>query len=137
LCLISEGGEERQEVAVNRTYRLEKLLPFTNYTFYVRVYSGQSASDQSARVVCRTGEGVPYTAPEVRLQALGPTSLKASWNLLSPEKALGLVTEHKIQWRKSGQKSANVDEVKADVLEYTITSKILFISYYNRYENVV
>lgn len=64
-------------------------------------------------------------APEVRLQASGPTSLKASWNLLTPEQALGQVTEHKIQWRKSGQKSANVDELKADVLDYTITGKYL------------
>lgn len=55
LCL--DGGEERQNVLVNQTYIVQKLPPYTNFTFYVRSYSSRSASDQSEGVVCRTGEG--------------------------------------------------------------------------------
>ncbi|KAF4532453.1 hypothetical protein B566_EDAN003028 [Ephemera danica] len=127
--LLTEGGEERQGVAVDNTFKVERLLPFTNYTLYVRVYSGSSASDQSLRVVCRTGEGVPTTAPEVQLEPLGPTSVRASWSLLRPEKALGQVTEHKVQWRRHGHPSVYVDEVKEDVLEYTITGLVAGQSY--------
>jgi hypothetical protein len=55
--MISDGGEERQEVSVNCSFLVQKLAAFTNYTFYVRAYSSKSASDQSKRTKCQTGEG--------------------------------------------------------------------------------
>ncbi|CAG2068859.1 unnamed protein product, partial [Timema podura] len=55
--LPTDGGEERQDVIVNTSHVVDKLKPFTNYTFYVRGYSMRSASDASQRVVCETMEG--------------------------------------------------------------------------------
>lgn len=57
LLMVSDGGEERQEVSVNCSFLVQKLAAFTNYTFYVRAYSSKSASDQSKRTNCQTGEG--------------------------------------------------------------------------------
>lgn len=53
--MLIEGGEEYKEVAPNNTFTVQKLQPYTNYTFYIRSY-GTSASEQSQRVVCSTGE---------------------------------------------------------------------------------
>lgn len=60
--MISDGGEERQEVSINCSFLVHKLLAFTNYTFYVRAYSSKSASDQSKRTKCQTGEGGKFSA---------------------------------------------------------------------------
>lgn len=53
---LADGGDEGKEVALNQSYLVQKLLPYTNYTFYIRAYSGRSASEQSQRVTCKTGE---------------------------------------------------------------------------------
>jgi len=52
--LITDGGEETQQVSVNHSIIVEKLKPYKNYTFYVRVYNGKSGSDQSEKVTCKT-----------------------------------------------------------------------------------
>ncbi|XP_069674943.1 protogenin-like [Periplaneta americana] len=119
--LPSDGGEERQEVSVNCSFLVQKLAAFTNYTFYVRAYSSKSASDQSKRTRCQTGEGVPLAAPQVSLTAISPTSLSVSWTPLSKEKAQGVVTEYKIQWRRKGQASSRVEQVKGDITDFVIT----------------
>ncbi|KAJ4450294.1 hypothetical protein ANN_01714 [Periplaneta americana] len=119
--LPSDGGEERQEVSVNCSFLVQKLAAFTNYTFYVRAYSSKSASDQSKRTRCQTGEGVPLAAPQVLLTAISPTSLSVSWTPLSKEKAQGVVTEYKIQWRRKGQASSRVEQVKGDITDFVIT----------------
>jgi hypothetical protein len=64
LCLlfISDGGEELQKVSINCSFLVDGLLAFTNYTFYVRAYSLKSASDQSKRTTCQTGEGGKFSA---------------------------------------------------------------------------
>ena len=43
----------------NESFIIQKLLPYTNYTFYVRSYV-KSASEQSERVVCSTEEAGKY-----------------------------------------------------------------------------
>ena len=40
----------------NTTFQLDNLSPNTNYSIYVRSYSGTSASAQSAKVYCSTLE---------------------------------------------------------------------------------
>jgi hypothetical protein len=62
ILMISDGGEERQEVSINCSFLVHKLSAFTNYTFYVRAYSSKSASDQSKRTKCQTGEGGKFSA---------------------------------------------------------------------------
>ena len=52
-----DGGEELREVSVNCSYVVQKLQPFTNYTFFVRAYNSKSASDYSKGTRCQTGEG--------------------------------------------------------------------------------
>ncbi|XP_066994863.2 protogenin [Anabrus simplex] len=115
------GGDEQQKVALNNTLLVDKLAPYTNYTFYVRAYSGRSASELSAHIACQTGEDVPQAAPKLIVEAASPTTARVTWTPLPNEKARGLITEYKIQWRRSSHPSSNVDEVKGDVLEYTIT----------------
>lgn len=51
---------------LNQTYVVDKLPAFTNYTFYVRSYNSNAASDNSAEVVCRTGESGQYTIQYVK-----------------------------------------------------------------------
>lgn len=41
---------------VNQTFTVDKLLPYTNFTFYVRSYNMYAASDNSQEVICQTGE---------------------------------------------------------------------------------
>ncbi|XP_075231320.1 protogenin-like [Lycorma delicatula] len=118
--LPTDGGEEMRKVAVNKTFTVEKLLPFTNYTFYVRAYSTKSASDQSEKVVCITGEGVPTGAPTVSVKS-GPTSLRVTWIPLNIKVSQGYISEYKVQWRRKNHPSINVDTVKGDVTQYLIT----------------
>ncbi|GLG97729.1 Tyrosine-protein phosphatase Lar [Gryllus bimaculatus] len=115
------GGDERQEVKVNRTFTVDKLAAYTNYTFYVRAYNGKSASDPSTRIVCQTGEGVPQAAPTFEVEITSSSSARVSWIALPSEKARGPISEYKIQWRRLGHPSSNLEEVGGDVMEYTIT----------------
>lgn len=118
--LPTDGGEEKHDVSINKTFVVEKLLAYTNYTFYVRSYSQTSASDQSVRVICQTEEAAPVSAPVVRIVGTSPTSVHISWIPLPNEKARGSIVAYKVQWRSHGHATANVEEVAADVLDYTI-----------------
>jgi len=66
---------------------------------------------------------VPQAAPQLSLKATSPTSLRATWMPLSKEKAQGVVTEYKVQWRREGQASSRVEQVKGDITDFTITGK--------------
>jgi len=50
------GGEELQKVIQETRVTVDQLLPFTNYTFYVRAYNIRSKSQPSAVVTTTTGE---------------------------------------------------------------------------------
>jgi len=52
----SNGGHEVQTVVPNNSVIIEKLLSNTSYTFYIRSYSGRSASEQSEPVQQATYE---------------------------------------------------------------------------------
>ena len=66
---------------------------------------------------------VPLAAPQISLKPMSPNSLRVTWVPLSKEKAQGVVTEYKIQWRKEKQSSYLVEHVKGDMTDYTITGK--------------
>ncbi|XP_039300274.1 LOW QUALITY PROTEIN: protogenin-like, partial [Nilaparvata lugens] len=120
--LPTDGGEEMRTVSLNRSFTVNNLLPFTNYTFYIRAYGKKSASDQSLPVTCLTGEEVPVGAPEVQVESENPTSLSVSWTPLSDKLARGQISEYKIQWRRNDHHSTNnVDTVKDHVTHYLIT----------------
>lgn len=54
------GGQEQNAVAVNTSHLIERLKPYTNYTFYVRAYNNKSASEPSKHIVQMTGEDGNY-----------------------------------------------------------------------------
>lgn len=69
---------------------------------------------------------VPQAAPQLSLKATSPTSLRVTWMPLSKDKAQGVVTEYKVQWRKEGQASSRVEQVKGDITDFTITGTCPF-----------
>ncbi|KAL3201956.1 hypothetical protein MRX96_012223 [Rhipicephalus microplus] len=119
--LPTAGGNELQKVSVNTALLIEKLMPFTNYTFYVRAYSGKGASEQSEKVIQITGEDVPLGAPSVTVTSLTPTTMHISWSELPPTVARGNIALYRIHYRLHGQNYNNVLVVKGTVREYTIT----------------
>lgn len=54
--LLISGGPEQNAVAVNTSLLIDRLKPYTNYTFYVRAYNNKSASEPSKPIVQMTGE---------------------------------------------------------------------------------
>ncbi|CAN7983778.1 unnamed protein product, partial [Ixodes hexagonus] len=119
--LPTSGGIELQKVSVNTSCVVDKLTPFTNYTFYVRAYSGKSASEQSEEITHITGEDVPLAAPSVSVTSLTPTTMHISWSELSPSVARGFIVLYRIHYRLHDQNYNHVMEVKGNVREYTIT----------------
>ncbi|XP_054720766.1 protogenin B-like [Uloborus diversus] len=116
----TRGGMEQDIVAVNTSLVIERLKPFTNYSFYVRAYNNKSASEPSQPIVQMTGEDVPVEAPKISLSSLSPTVLHIQWNKLSIEKSRGIITGHRIFYRKHKQASSNVETISSGT-EYTIT----------------
>lgn len=116
----TSGGVEMQKVAINTTQLIDKLEPFTNYTFYVRAYNGRSASEQSKSMICITDEDVPIGIPKVNLIALSPTVLNVSWEELPPKIARGIIVGHRIHYRKHNQASYNVEEFPSHIKHCTI-----------------
>jgi len=113
-------------VSLDPFYVVQRLKPYTNYTFYVRAYTSSWASGASESVVCETDEFRPAIAPILTmLQAISPTSVKVGWNMLQPAEARGKLTSHKVQYRVSNTLTAWVDVVAADVFNYTIRGEKL------------
>ncbi|XP_049945798.1 protogenin A-like [Schistocerca serialis cubense] len=119
--LPTEGGEETQLVTVNQSIRVEDLQPFTNYTLYTRVYFQRSASEESERVICRTAEGVPTTAPRVSVQTVDATTASVSWQPLTPVEARGHVASYKLQWGPQGEPAYSVEELPPSTTHYVLT----------------
>ncbi|XP_065581369.1 protogenin B-like isoform X2 [Artemia franciscana] len=116
----TDGGDELQDLSANVTCKIEKLRPYTNYTFYVRAYSRKSASDQSDRVTVTTGEDVPVVAPEVTLVPLNPTTLFVTWQKLPEHLIRGSATHNRIECRRHKQQKSDMYVVKPEVQEYII-----------------
>ena len=73
------------------------------------------------------GEPVPLSAPDVRVQALGATSLKVEWDKLDSEDSRGAITQYQVFYRKTGQQSQKrVANIPGTSTEYIITSTWLF-----------
>ncbi|KAK6644417.1 hypothetical protein RUM43_000684 [Polyplax serrata] len=119
---LTDNGEEMQKVisSDSRSIQIDKLLPFSSYTFYLRLYM-DSASEFSEKAICQTGEEVPTDAPEKKISYVSQNSVHISWSPLDKAKARGVVTKYKIQWRSTKSPSSSVVEVVGDVFNYTIT----------------
>ncbi|GBM61531.1 Protogenin [Araneus ventricosus] len=116
----SNGDIETDLVVANTSVTIERLTPYTNYTFYVRAYSNKSASEPSQPIVQMTGEDVPLAAPKVTLSSISPTTLHVQWEQLPMSKARGVLTGHRIYYRKHKQASSTVRSSNIGN-EYTIT----------------
>ncbi|XP_063229940.1 protogenin B-like isoform X2 [Bacillus rossius redtenbacheri] len=114
------GGPMKETVTSNKTVIVDKLQPFTNYTFSARVYT-TFASDLSKKVTCMTGEGVPLKSPKPRLLPKSPSTLLVSWSPLPPSVAQGVVTQYKIQWRLKDHPSVPTEFLSGNSLEYLIS----------------
>jgi hypothetical protein len=108
-------------VAVDTTFQIQRLKAFTNYTFYVRGYTSNVASEPSDSIRCTTAESRPVAVPTITmLQAISPTSVKVGWDKLPQELARGNILSHKVQYKLINSNNAWVDEVLANVFNYTI-----------------
>ncbi|CAD6214578.1 GSCOCG00004124001-RA-CDS [Cotesia congregata] len=121
-----EGGGKEEvspEPGNSTTVEVTKLLePYTNYSFYVRVWNNNGASDQSATIVCATAPSVPKTAPKVMVDVLSSTKLNITWQPLTKKEARGVVIEYKIQWRLHEHPSYRVIFVPANVEHHLLTN---------------
>ncbi|XP_013386337.1 protogenin B-like [Lingula anatina] len=119
--LPTQGGKEHQEVVKEPHKRITRLLPHTNYTFYVRAYNTYSSSRQSEEITQMTAEDVPKSAPSVTLASHADSKINVYWDKLPPKEARGEITQYKIIYRRK-----NVDEetyilVPGDQTSYEIT----------------
>ncbi|XP_015114017.1 protogenin B [Diachasma alloeum] len=120
----AEGGKEEvcPEPGNSTSVEVTKLLePYTNYSFYVRVWNNHGASDQSEPIVCATAPSVPKSAPRVHVDIISSTKLNVTWEPLTKREARGVVIEYKIQWRLHEHPSSRVITVPADVESYILT----------------
>ncbi|XP_011499958.1 PREDICTED: protogenin B-like [Ceratosolen solmsi marchali] len=123
-----EGGKEEvspPEPGNSTSVEVTKLLePFTNYTFYVRLWNNHGASDQSATITCSTNASVPKTAPKISINVISSTRLNVTWKPLDRKEAQGIVTEYKLEWRLFQHPSVRVRTLSADVEQFILSDLI-------------
>ena len=56
VCNIEVGRKERQAVVINTDVIVNDLIPYTNYTFYIRAYNNMAASPPSLLIMATTME---------------------------------------------------------------------------------
>ncbi|XP_057376033.1 protogenin-like isoform X2 [Daphnia carinata] len=145
----TSNNEELQEVATTSSHRVENLKRNANYSFYVRAYVRKSASDPSDKLIFNpalliqskdqaesslpssssssslprpTPRTLPSpTAPNVTLLPLTPNTLKVTWRRFSSSASSSSVSFYKIQYRRHRAKEFDIEVVKGDIHEYTIT----------------
>ncbi|KAG7213439.1 hypothetical protein KM043_002717 [Ampulex compressa] len=124
----AEGGKEEvspPEPGNSTAVEITKLLePFTNYSFYIRVWNNHGASDQSATILCSTAASVPKGAPKVNVEVISSTKLNVSWEPLSKNESRGTVVEYKLQWRLHQHPSSRVLCLPASVRFYILSDLI-------------
>ncbi|XP_015176412.1 PREDICTED: protogenin isoform X3 [Polistes dominula] len=124
----AEGGKEEispPEPGNSTSVEVTKLLePFTNYSFYVRVWNIYGASDQSATILCTTAPSVPKSTPKINLNIISNTKLNVSWEPLTEKESRGTVVEYKLQWRLHQHPSSRVVFLPAN-FEYYILSDLI------------
>ncbi|XP_066594612.1 protogenin-like isoform X2 [Prorops nasuta] len=122
------GGKEEvspPEPGNSTSVEVTKLLePFTNYSFYIRVWNNHGASDQSATIVCSTAPSVPKCAPKITVGIVSSTRLNVSWEPLSKKEARGEVVEYKLQWKLHQHPTTRVLFLPASIENYVLSDLI-------------
>ncbi|XP_033362311.1 protogenin-like isoform X3 [Bombus vosnesenskii] len=123
-----EGGKEEvspPEPGNSTSVEVTKLLePYTNYSFYIRVWNNYGPSDQSATILCSTAPSVPKGAPKVNANILSSTKLNVSWEPLPKKESRGVVVQYKLQLRLHEHPSSRVLHLPADVDSYVFSDLI-------------
>ncbi|XP_017758579.1 PREDICTED: protogenin-like [Eufriesea mexicana] len=123
-----EGGKEEvspPEPGNSTSVEVTKLLePYTNYSFYIRVWNNYGPSDQSATILCSTAPSVPKGAPKVNLNILSSTKLNVSWEPLTRKESRGVVVQYKLLYRLHEHPSSRVLHLPADVESYVLSDLI-------------
>ncbi|XP_076324659.1 protogenin A-like isoform X2 [Tachypleus tridentatus] len=122
--LQDTGGDSALEydvVSVDTEEKINNLKPFTNYSFYVRAYTGITASEKSDVITQQTQEDVPTMAPSIMLTCINPTTLHVAWEEIPAEAAQGIIIGYRIFIRVHKQASFNTIEVGPGITEYNIT----------------
>ncbi|XP_011706480.1 PREDICTED: protogenin-like, partial [Wasmannia auropunctata] len=121
--LLTEGGKEEispPEPGNSTSVEITKLLePYTNYSFYVRVWNNYAASDQSATIVCSTAPSVPKGTPKINVDIISSTKLNISWEPLSSKESRGVIVDYKLLWKPHQSSSRRVEYIPAST-EYHI-----------------
>ncbi|KAK2586091.1 hypothetical protein KPH14_008375 [Odynerus spinipes] len=122
------GGKEEvspPEPGNSTSVEVTKLLePFTNYSFYVRVWNIHGASDQSATILCSTAPSVPKSTPKISMDVISSTKLNVSWEPLTKKESRGIVVEYKLQWRLHQHPSSTVLFLPASTEHYVLSDLI-------------
>ncbi|XP_012138183.2 protogenin isoform X1 [Megachile rotundata] len=120
-----EGGKEEvspPEPGNSTSVEVTKLLePYTNYSFYIRVWNNYGPSDQSATILCSTAPSVPKGTPKVHANVISSTKLNVSWEPLTKKESRGVVVQYKLQYRLHQQPSARVFHFPATVESHELT----------------
>ncbi|KAI4495477.1 hypothetical protein M0802_008691 [Mischocyttarus mexicanus] len=124
----AEGGKEEispPEPGNSTSFEVTNHLePFTNYSFYVRVWNIHGASDQSATILCSTAPSVPKSTPKLHINIISNTKLNVSWEPLTKKQSRGIVEEYKLQWRFHQHPSSRV-VLLSDKITYYILSDLI------------
>ncbi|XP_017885613.1 protogenin-like [Ceratina calcarata] len=123
-----EGGKEEvspPEPGNSTSVEVTKLLePYTNYSFYIRVWNNFGPSDQSATILCSTAPSVPKGAPKVKVNILSSTRLNVSWEPLTKKESRGVVVQYKLQYRVHDHPSSRVLHLPATIESYELSDLI-------------
>ncbi|XP_076629376.1 protogenin B isoform X1 [Colletes latitarsis] len=123
-----EGGKEEvspPEPGNSTSVEVTKLLePFTNYSFYVRVWNNHGASDQSATILCSTAPSVPKGVPKVNVNIISSTKLNVSWEPLTKSESRGIVVQYKLQCRPHEYPFSRVLHLPASVESHVLSDLI-------------
>ncbi|XP_015514704.1 protogenin B isoform X2 [Neodiprion lecontei] len=129
---LAEPGS-REDIALpepnSTVVDVKSLMPFTNYTMYVRTWNTYGSSEQSASVNCATAASVPIAAPMTKVKVISPTKLEVSWAPLNKTEARGFILEYKLQWRLQHHPSSRVLHLPSAVNQYTLTNLVPGKSY--------
>jgi hypothetical protein len=124
------GVADQDLMTSGTSFLVEKLQPFTNYTFYVRAYNSPGASEPSEELTFQTDEDIPVMGPYFALTAISSSRLLITWKPLPVSLARGIITEYEIHYRRVAQENYLVSEVKdGSVLQHTLEDLIPGMTY--------
>ncbi|KAL8595530.1 hypothetical protein ACOMHN_000738 [Nucella lapillus] len=91
--------------AVERSYNLTDLLPYTTYVVTINTFSPKGSSMQKT-VEGRTLEGVPQAVPTFQVSSPSGETMLVVWEELAAKDRGGEITQYQLQYRPTSTPSA-------------------------------